>query len=162
MRRLIQKIAPKSYRQRAKESDLMDLYLNEYVIRGWDQTNKMWRNIVWPILNTNELRDSPPGLPAGWNLTLKTGTEDGVAAFEVVQPDNHHQVMPLDEHGDPELTRPINHPAAVYSGAESESSASGLNVGGVQVALCMAGGSSDSGSEEKRLGNKPAGVEITT
>ncbi|KAF7372799.1 putative nwd2 protein [Mycena sanguinolenta] len=147
-RKLIPKL-PIPFRRKPKKPESIDLPLHEYVARGWDHTNKMWRNIGWPKLDTNELCDAPPGLSAVLNPSPKCGTEDDVAAGEGGQPNTHHEAMLLDEHGNPELTRPTYHPVIADSGTETESS--GSNFGGVRIALGGAGGSSDSGRDDTQI-----------
>ncbi|KAJ6448586.1 hypothetical protein C8R45DRAFT_1046037 [Mycena sanguinolenta] len=148
MRKLIQKFAPKSSRQKSKKPDLIDLPLHEYVARGWDHTNQMWRNTVWPTLDRG-FRDVPHS-SAAWNLNLKqAGTTEGGGVVEDTEP-----ARLSHEHGDDELTRRTSHPATEYSGVESGSS-SGSNVEGVHVILPpvrrlpggMAGSSTHSGSD---------------
>ncbi|KAJ7450605.1 hypothetical protein FB451DRAFT_1186710 [Mycena latifolia] len=48
MRKLMHRIAPKFSSHKPSEPALIKLPLYEYVARGWDETNKIWRNPVWP------------------------------------------------------------------------------------------------------------------
>ncbi|KAJ7628706.1 hypothetical protein FB45DRAFT_1079899 [Roridomyces roridus] len=80
MRELMHGIVLKSFRQKSKKPVLIDLPLHEYVARGWDETNKQWRNTVWPTLD-EEFRDVPISA-AAWNLRIQAGSSRVEAVTE--------------------------------------------------------------------------------
>ncbi|KAF7349743.1 WD-REPEATS-REGION domain-containing protein [Mycena sanguinolenta] len=163
MRKFIQKFAPKSSRQKPRKTDLIDLPLHEYVARGWDQTNQMWRNTVWPTLDEG-FRDAPRS-SAAWNMSLISGTpeDDARAVVEATE-----SARLAGERGDDKPTRRTNHVVAENSDAETGSS-EGSNVKGVHVILPdlghstvgMAGSSIDSGSDDAQV-KKPLSLRGMT
>ncbi|KAF7333078.1 hypothetical protein MVEN_02372600 [Mycena venus] len=82
MKKLISKITSKS---KSTKPALIDLPLYEYVARGWDATNKVWRNTVWPTLDQDFVSTDRPASTA-WHLI-----DPGAAPTELNHPE------PLEE-----------------------------------------------------------------
>ncbi|KAJ7171633.1 hypothetical protein C8R43DRAFT_20580 [Mycena crocata] len=75
MRKLIRKVTPG---RKAKKPILNDLRLHEYVARGWDVTNNLWRNTVWPTLDDNFIASHPSA--SRWNLVLDAAANEAQLA----------------------------------------------------------------------------------
>ncbi|KAJ7309441.1 hypothetical protein DFH08DRAFT_1049749 [Mycena albidolilacea] len=60
------------------------LFMNETVSRGWDATNKQWKNVVWPTLD-KDFCSVHTSKHAAWKL-LRSGVVEPVAAKVTVPP----------------------------------------------------------------------------
>jgi hypothetical protein len=69
MQELMDKVSA-LFDRKGRAPELIDLPLHEYVARGWDATNRQWRNTVWPTLD-QAFVGCPRSL-AAWNLALQT------------------------------------------------------------------------------------------
>ncbi|KAJ7622263.1 hypothetical protein FB45DRAFT_1091051 [Roridomyces roridus] len=58
-------------RPKSMKPSLIDVPLHEYVARGWDETNKEWRNTVWPSLDKDF--QSVPAESAAMELIVTPG-----------------------------------------------------------------------------------------
>ncbi|KAJ7263764.1 hypothetical protein C8J57DRAFT_1626017 [Mycena rebaudengoi] len=69
MQELMDKVSA-LFDRKGRAPELIDLPLHEYVARGWDATNRQWRNTVWPTLDQAFV--GCPRSSAAWNLALRT------------------------------------------------------------------------------------------
>ncbi|KAJ7622290.1 hypothetical protein FB45DRAFT_927433 [Roridomyces roridus] len=127
-------------RQKFMKSGLIDIPLHEYVARGWDETNKEWRNTVWPSLD--EDFQSVPAASAAVELTVTPGAGVGSGA----EPQAAENVV------GPSLgtTRPA--PGNLQSDS-SVSTTSLSSAEGIRVAL-----PEDSGTDNSEIG--PSGYSL--
>ncbi|KAJ7737326.1 hypothetical protein B0H16DRAFT_1572137 [Mycena metata] len=61
--RLVRRL--RKYTEKAKLA--ISIPLHEYTARGWDATNKQWRNVIWPRLDSN-FGDAGATSQAAWTL----------------------------------------------------------------------------------------------
>ncbi|KAJ6597483.1 hypothetical protein DFH09DRAFT_1272188 [Mycena vulgaris] len=134
IRKLMNRVTPRSSSRKTKRPMLIDLPLHEYIARGWDATNEQWKNTVWPTLDKDFL-DAGASPSAAWNLALNPGHAGAICSEALANPTcavrNFEQGMLVDPPAEKGSGQPLT--LAVDSVTVSGSSAS--NTGGASRVL---------------------------